>query len=132
VFVGEAGGLELTLELALVDLGEEILEATVVALEDRVLSRHVDGEAAVEPVAHRGAGELAERLVEVVHRHRDAAAGKVVDVELNRLGAVLRRVDESQRSRARHDQVGGAVLVAEGMAADHDRLRPPGHQPRDV
>ena len=76
VFVGDAGGLELALELALVHLGEEVLEATVVALEDRVLGRDVDRVAAVEPVAHRGAGEVADRVVEVVHRHRDAGTGK--------------------------------------------------------
>ena len=43
VFVGEAGGLELLLELGLVDLGEEVLEAPVVALEDRVLGRGLRG-----------------------------------------------------------------------------------------
>ena len=33
---------------------------------------------------------------------------------------------------ARHDEVGGAILVAEGVAADHDRMGPAGHQPRHV
>ena len=33
---------------------------------------------------------------------------------------------------ARHDEVGGAVLVAEGVTADHDRLGPARHQPRHV
>jgi len=33
---------------------------------------------------------------------------------------------------AGHDHVGGAVLVAEGVAADDDRLGPARHQPRDV
>ncbi len=132
VFVGQVGGLEFSFELGLVDLGEEVLEAPVVALEDRVLGRHVDREAAVESVAHRGAGELADRLVEVVHRHRDAAAGEVVDVELDRLGAVLGRVGKGQRPLARYHQVARPVLVAEGVAADHDRLGPARHKPRDV
>ena len=30
------------------------------------------------------------------------------------------------------DEVAGAVLVAVGVAADHDRLRPPGYEPRDA
>ena len=59
-------------------------------------------------------------------------AGEVVDVELDRLGAVLRGVGEGQRPLAGDDQVGGAVLVAEGVTADHDRLRPAGHQARHV
>ena len=98
------GGLEVGLELGLEDLREEVLEAPVVALQDRVLGRHVDRVAAVEAVAHRGAGEVADRVVEVVHRHRDAAAGEVVDVELDRLGAVLGRVGEGQRALAGDDQ----------------------------
>ena len=120
------------LELGLVDLFEEVFEAAVVALEDRVLRRQVDGVAAVQAVAQRRAREVADRVVEVVHRQRDAAAGEVVDVELDRLAAVLRRVRERQRALAGHDHVGRAVLVAEGVAADHDRLGPAGHQPRHV
>ena len=37
-----------------------------------------------------------------------------------------------QRARAGHDEVGGAVLVAERVAADDDRLRPARHEPRHV
>ena len=77
------------LNSVLEDLLEEVLEAAVVGLEDRVLRRQVDGEAAVEAVAHRRAREVADRVVEVVHRHRDAAAGEVEDVDLDRLAAVL-------------------------------------------
>jgi hypothetical protein len=132
VLIGDAGGLELILELGVEDLLEQVFEAPVVALHDRVLGREVDGQAAVESVAHRGAREVADRVVEVVHRHRDTAAGEVVHVELDRVAAVLRREGQRQRPLARHDQVGGAVLVAEGVAADDDRLRPPGHEPRDV
>ena len=58
--------------------------------------------------------------------------GEVVDVELDRLGAVLRGVGHGQRALARDHQVGGAVLVAEGVTADHDRLRPARHQARHV
>ncbi len=37
-----------------------------------------------------------------------------------------------QAALAGHPEVGGLVLVAEGVAADDDRLRPAGHQPRHV
>ena len=80
----------------------------------------------------RRAGEVADGGVEVVHRHRDAGSGEVVHVELDRLGAVAGREGEHQLALAGHDEVGGAVLVGEGVTADHDRLAPAGDEPRDV
>ncbi len=120
------------LNSVVVHLGEDVFEAPVVAFEDRVLGGHVHRVAAVQPVAQRGAGEVADRVVEVVHRQRHAAAGEVVDVELDRLAAVRGGEGERQLARAGNDHVGGAVLVAERVAADHDRLGPAGHQARDV
>ena len=132
VLVGEPGGLELGLELGLEDLREEVLEAAVVGLEDRVLRGQVDRVAAVEAVAQRRAREVADGVVEVVHAHRDAAAGEVEDVELDRLAAVVGRERHRQLAGAGHLEVGGAVLVAERVTADDDRLGPARHQPRDV
>ena len=126
------GCLEVGPELALVDLGEEVLEAPVIALEDRVLGREIYGVTAVQAIAHRGPREVADRVVEVVHRHRDAAAGKVIHVELDRLGTVLGGVGERQRPLSGDDEVRRPVLVTEGVAADHDRLCPARHQPGDI
>jgi hypothetical protein len=126
VLVGEPGLVEVGLELGVEDLLEEVLEAPVVGLHDRVLGRHVDRHAAVQAVAQRGAREVADRLVEVVHGHRHAAAREVEDVADDRLAAVLGREGEGQVALARDHEVLGAVLVAEGVAADDDRLRPPG------
>ncbi len=132
VLVGDVRLLELLLELRVVDLLEDVLEAAVVALQDRVLGRQVDRKAAVEAVAQRGPREVPDRVVEVVHRQRDPAARKVVDVELHRLAAVLGRVGHGQLPLPRHDQVGRPVLVAEGVTADHDRLGPARDQARHV
>ena len=72
VLVGQAGGLELVLELGVEHLLEQVLEAAVIDLEDGVLGREIERVAAVQRVVHRGAGEVADRLVEIVHRHGDA------------------------------------------------------------
>ena len=84
VLVGDPGRLELGLELGLEDLGEDVLEPAVVGLEDRVLRGQVERVAAVQRVAHRRPGEVADRVVEVVHAHGDAAAGEPRHLELDR------------------------------------------------
>ena len=123
--------LERGLELLLVDLLEDVLEAAVIDFDDRVLGGEIDRIAAVETIVERGTREVADRVVEVVHRHGDASAGELEHLALD-LGAVL--TDEAQRelALARHLEVGRAVLVAIGVAADDDRLRPARHQARHV
>ena len=59
------------------------------------------------------------------------ALGRLVDFALDHL-AVLADELHRQRALAGELEVGGAVLVAEGMAADDDRLGPARHQPRHV
>ena len=82
VLVGEAGGSNCVLELGVEDLLEDVLEAAVVGLEDRVLRREVHrvvaGEAVVEADA-RAKSRI--DVVQVVHRHRDAVAGRLEDLE---------------------------------------------------
>ena len=39
---------------------------------------------------------------------------------------------DGQLALARHQEIGGAILVAIGVAADHDRMGPAGHQARHV
>ena len=124
--------VEVRLELVVEDLLEEVLEAPVVLLEDRVLRRHVHGVLAIQPVAERSSREVADRVIEVVHRHRDSARREVEDVDLDRLALVLGRPGERQLALARDERVLGAVLIAECVTADDDRLRPSRHQARDV
>ena len=127
VFVGDAGLFELVLELFVEDLLEQDHELAVVVLEDRVLGGEVDGIAALEAVVHRGAGEILDGFVEVIHSHVDAGGGRVEDLFLHH-GAVF--ADEFHRQFARPGElhVGGAVLVAIGVAADHDGLGPARHE----
>jgi len=84
--VADARGLELRLELGLVDLLEQVLEPAVVCLQDRVLGRQVQRVAPVERVPHGGAGEVADRIVEVVHAHGNAAAGEARHLQLKAFG----------------------------------------------
>ena len=124
-------GLEFLLELAVEDFLEDVLEAAVIGLEDRVLGREIDRVVARQAVIQRRAGEVADRIVEIVHRHRDAGAGRLEHFVLDH-GAVLADELDRQRALAGELEVGGAVLVAKGMAADDDRLGPAGHQARHV
>ncbi len=131
VLVGDAEAGELRLELGLVDLLEDVLEAAVIGLEDRVLGREIDRILAHQAVVERGAGEVADRIVEIVHRHRDAGAGELEHLLLDHRAVVALEPDR-QAALAGHLEIGGAVLVAVGVAADDDRLRPAGHEARHV
>ena len=74
----------------------------------------------------------ADRVVEVVHRRsRRRRPRKLEHLLLDRRAAVGRGVRQRHRARAGNSEIGGLVLVAERVAADHDRLGPvrdePGH-----
>ena len=74
VLVGEFLLREFVLEFVVEDFLENVLEAAVIDFDDGVLGREIERIAAVERVVHRGAGEVADRCVEIVHRHGDARA----------------------------------------------------------
>ena len=133
MLVRQPCGRELTGELGVEDLLEQVLELPVVGLQDRVLGGQVDRVVALEAVAEAGPGEVADRVVVVVHPHGDAAVGAVVgDLELHRLAAVVGGEGHRDGAGARHLEVGRLVLIAVGMTADDDRLRPTGDELGDV
>jgi hypothetical protein len=123
--------VELRLELGVEDLLEDVLEAAVIGLEDGVLGREVDRVVAQQAVVERGAREVADRLVEIVHAMATPAPGASntsCSIDL----AVLADELDRQLALAGELEVGGAVLVAEGVAADDDRLGPARHEARHV
>ena len=95
------------------------------------IAQEIDRPATVEAVVERAAGEADDRFVGVVHRHGDAAAGEVVDVVLDYLAVVALELDR-ELALARNQEIGGAILIAEGVAADHDRMGPARYQPWHV
>src|SRR5437762_8719330 len=76
-------------------------------------------------------GELADRLVEIVHGERHAWSRRVVHLVLDG-GPVIAGELDRELALARIFEVSRAVLVAEGVAADDDRLGPARHQARHV
>src|SRR3546814_7184228 len=67
----------------------------------------------------------------IIHRQGDARAGEVEHVEVDGL-AVLAIEHQAQLDGAGDARVGGAVLVAESMTADDDRVGPARNQARHV
>ena len=131
MFVDDLLLVELRLELLVEDLLEDVLEPAVIDLEDGVLGREIDRITLRQALIERGAGEIGDRVIEIVHCERNASAGRLVDFPLDHL-AVLADEFHRQHALAGELEVGGAVLVAEGVAADDDRLGPARHQPRHV
>ncbi len=74
---------------------------------------------------------LANAVVEIVHRHRDARARRLEHFLLDDLSVLALELD-GEAALAREQEVGGLVLIAERVAADDDRLRPARHQARHV
>ena len=132
VLVPETSSLELSLVSALVDLLEDILEATIVLLQNRVLGRQVAREVPGEGVLHAGVGEAIDGLVSVVHAEHDTSALEVVDLEFGGLGAVLRGEGHHELAWNLGAEIGGSVLITESVSADNDGFFPAGHKFRDV
>lgn len=127
VLVPDAELLELGLVLGVVDLLERVFPLTVVALEDRVLGRHVQRQLLLNRELERALRKVGDALLRVVHGESDSRALEVEHLEVGGLlRLVVRRVDELELARLGDDNVGRAVLVTERVAADDDGLGPAG------
>ena len=80
---------------------------------------------------HRRTGEIADRIVQVVHAHRDTRRRELEDFFVDH-GAVFALEDQAKLARTRNAEIGRLILVAEGMTADDDRVRPARDQTGDV
>ena len=133
VLVGQALLVELLLVLLVEDALELVLEHPVIALEDGVLRRQVDRVTLLQPIVERRAGEVLDRLLEVVHPHDDAAVfGDLHHFVHDRLAAVFGGERHRERAGPVHLEVRRPVLVAERVTADDDRLGPARNQPRHI
>lgn len=125
VLVPDLELLKLGLVFVVVEVLENVLELAVVRLQDRVLGREVQGHLLLDRDLEAGVRKSGDRLGGVVHGHRHTAVlGVVVHVVLDLLAAVLGRKGDRELARVGHHKVLAAVLVAEGMAANADGLRP--------
>ena len=133
MLVGEPAGVELGLVLLLEDPLELVLEHPVIGLEDGVLGRQIHRIVLLQRITERRPREVLDRLLEVVHPHDHAAVlGNAHHLVHHRFAAVLWGEGQRDSAGTVHLEVGGAVLVAERMPADDDRLGPTGYQTRDV
>ena len=131
VFVGDAGLFELVLEFGLVDLLEKFHEAAIVLLEDGVLGREIDRPAQVEAVIQRARAKSRIDLSRLYIAMATPAPGasktsRSISVPSSPTNLIVSLPGPGKF------EVGGAVLVAEGVAADDDRLGPARDKPRHV
>src|ERR1700730_18443556 len=116
MLVGEPGGLEPALELSFENLLDQILEAPVVDLENRVFRRQVHGIVATQSVIEAGMGKTADGAIQVEHSHDDAGTVGLDDFALDRGAAAGRREHELERAGGWEREIGGPILIAESMA----------------
>lgn len=125
-------GLKVLLVLGIVELLEDVLEATIVLLKDGILGTHVEGQALVKSKLEGGMSKASNGLVSVVLRLGNATTVlELVDLDLLRL-ATFRGVNHGQLAWSGGNDVLGAVLVAKGMATNNNGLFPTGDQTRDT
>lgn len=133
MLIPELFGFELLLVLFLIEVFEDILEATIVFLEDCVFGAHVQRIIPIKCVSKARMGKRGDRCVSVVHAHHDASALEVENFHFNGLLCRVFGLESHHKlSRLSGDVVSCPVLVTESMASNDDRLSPAGHQSRDV
>ena len=131
MLIGEAKSLELRSELGVENFLEDVLEAPVIGLQNCILRGEINRVLAQQAVVQRSAREVTDRLVQVVHRHRNASSRELEDFLLDHRAVIAFELDR-QAALAGHLEIGRAILVAVSMAADDDRKRPAGHEARHV
>jgi hypothetical protein len=130
VLIPDSLGLEVLLVCGLVDLLEDVLEPSVVALQDGVLGAQVQGNPLVKSHLERRVGESNDGLISVVHGEGNTGTLVVEDLDGGLL-PLLGGVDELDRALTRDNEVLGLVLVTVGVTADGDGLLPSGDQTGD-
>jgi hypothetical protein len=116
---------------ALIDLLEDVLEPPIILLQNRVLGAHIQRQALAQRQLETRVCEAGNRFVGVVLSLRYATGLEVEHFDFFGLAA-FGSVDHGELARTFDDEVFGAVLVAEGVAADDDGLFPAGDETRDA
>ena len=132
VLVPETSSLELCLVGGLVDLLEDVLEATIVLLEDGVLGGQVARVVAGEGVLHARVGEAVDGIVSVVHAEHDTGTLEVEDLEVSGLRAILRGESHIELTWNLGAEVSGSVLIAKSVSTNDNWSLPAWNEFRDV
>ena len=124
--------LELSSVVLLIDLLEDILEATVVSFKNSVLGRHVARIVSGEGILHASMSESIDGLVGVVHAHQDARSWEVEHFEISGLRSILRLEAHCELAGHLGAEICGSILISESVSTDDDGLGPARDQSRDV
>jgi len=109
---------------SVIDLLEDILESSIILLQNGVLGAHVQWQALAESELETGMCEALDRLIGVVLCLGNSATGlELEDFNLLWL-STLWGEDHGELAITLHNKVLGSVLVTKGVAANDDRLLP--------
>ena len=122
----------MSLVVSLIHLLEDILEATIVLLEDSVLGGQIARVVSGKSVLHAGVGKASDRLISVVHSEHDTWVLEFEHFERSGLGAILRGEGHMESAWNLGAEVSGSVLITESVSADNDGLLPAWHKARNV
>lgn len=124
VLVPDSELFKLRLVLGLEDFLEDILESTVILLQDGVLGRHVKRHLLGDGHLETRVRETGDRFIGVVHGHGDTLSLEVVDVHDDGLTATFRLVHKLELSGTRSDEIRRSVLISERVSTNDDGLGP--------
>ena len=103
---------------------ENVLESSVILLEDSVLRGHVKRIVPLESELETAVSESFDTLVSVIHSHTDTTFSFVF-VDFHCLfGSVISRKDNLKLSWFVNSKVSGFVLITKGVSSDNDRFLP--------
>ena len=132
MFVSQLALLKLILKLCVKYFLKNVLEATVVGLQNRIFSAQEHRIVALQAVIKRGARKTSNRFIKVIHTHHNARTFKVGNFHLDWLTSVLRHICHRHCACTWHFEVSRLVLITVSMTPNHDRLVPVRHQFRNV
>ncbi len=123
MFISDAGLLKFGLEFILIHLLENILKPSVIGFQDRILGRHVERVFFCQRHLERGTGKAVDRLVGIVHRHRDPVTLEIIYFPTLCFTFFIGKGQPECAFSPDH-LIGGTILVSEGMTTDDDGFGP--------
>jgi len=132
VFVPDTVGFEFSLVGFFVDLGKDVLESTIVLLEDGVLGGQVKRVLSADGILEASVSKFTDRFVSVVHTETNTTAGVVEDFVLLGFTSILRSESDFEFAWLVDNEVSSSVLITESMSTNNDGLSPSGDELGDV